>query len=336
MVTVLCLALIGTISLASCKVEEAVEEVAEASEYRMSFYIPLVHPYHEIVKTGIEAFSKDFGIDVLIKVGTDFTQEHENENVEGMIAQGYDAITMYPVDANGANGLYKELTDNGVYVLSYATSSNQPNTASFAVATDVYDAAKVACERLIQEMGEEGKIINIIESVEDPNTILRKKGVEEVVAEYPNVEILQEIVSGLGLEEATEAIGNVLSTKINDIDGMIATGYTPTLVSAALLTEVGDKRIKFVGIDDDPVVLDAIRDGFIDGSISQAPWGQGYISCLLMKYLLDGWTPKEYFVNSGVVVIDQDNADSYSEDVKDNVFKIMDTLEEVYLNPPAN
>ncbi|MHB1347675.1 MAG: sugar ABC transporter substrate-binding protein, partial [Candidatus Humimicrobiaceae bacterium] len=233
-------------------------------------------------------------------------------------------------------GLYKELTDNGVFVLSYATSSNLPTTASFAVATDVYEAAKVAAERLIQEMGEKGNIINIIESVEDPNTIKRKQGVEEVVAKYPDVKIIQEITSGLGVEEATEAIGNVLSTKQNEIDGMIATGYTPTLVSATLLTEIGDKRIKFVGIDDDPVVLEAIKNEFINGSISQAPWGQGYITCVLMKYLLDGWTPKEYFVNSGVVVIDKNNADSYQEDVKQNVLKIIETLESNYLNPPES
>jgi ribose transport system substrate-binding protein len=303
-------------------------------KYRMAFYIPLVHPYHEIVKSGTQAFAKDQGIEVYVQVGNEFTQDLENQNVEGIIAQGYKAITMYPVDANGANGLYKELTDNGVFVLSYATSSNLPTTASFAVATDVYEAAKVAAERLIKEMGEKGNIINIIESVQDPNTIKRKKGVEEVVAKYPKVKILQEITSGLALEEATEAIGNVLSARLNEIDGMIATGYTPTVVAATLLTELGDKRIKFVGIDDDPVVLKAIKEGYINGSISQAPWGQGYISCLLMKHLLDGWTPKEYFVNSGVVIIDKGNVDSYAEDVKKNVFKIMETLETRYLNPP--
>jgi ribose transport system substrate-binding protein len=309
-------------------------ESAKQKTYKMAFYIPLVHPYHEIVKSGVEAFSKDQGIDVYVQVGNEFTQDLENQNVEGIIAQGYKAITMYPVDANGANGLYKELTDKGVFVLSYATSSNLPTTASFAVATDVYEAAKVATERLIKEMGGKGRIINIIESVQDPNTIKRKKGVEEVVAKYPDVTILQEITSGLGLEEATEAIGNVLSARLNEIDGMVATGYTPTVVAATLLTELGDKRIKFVGIDDDPVVLKAIREGYINGSISQAPWGQGYISSLLMKYLLDGWTPKEYFVNSGVVVIDQNNVDKYAEDVKQNVFKIMETLETKYLNPP--
>ncbi|MHB1347676.1 MAG: hypothetical protein ACYCXK_09320, partial [Candidatus Humimicrobiaceae bacterium] len=71
-------------------------------EYKMAFYIPLVHPYHEIVKSGVEDFAKEYGIDVLIQVGTDFTQELENQNVEGIIAKGYNAITMYPVDANGA------------------------------------------------------------------------------------------------------------------------------------------------------------------------------------------------------------------------------------------
>jgi ribose transport system substrate-binding protein len=42
-------------------------------------------------------------------------------------------------------------------------------------------------------MGGKGNIINVLEVLEDPNTVLRKQGIEEVVAGYPDITIIQEV-----------------------------------------------------------------------------------------------------------------------------------------------
>jgi ribose transport system substrate-binding protein len=90
------------------------------------------------------------------------------------------------------------------------------------------------------------------------------------------------------------------------------------------------KHIHFVGIDDDPLVLDAIRNGQIDATISQNPYGHGYITCTLLKYLLDGWKPKEdvYFVNAGIAIVTKENVDTYFDDILDVTQEILDSLEE--------
>ena len=83
------------------------------------------------------------------------------------------------------------------------------------------------------------------------------------------------------------------------------------MAAASLLSErhknAQNKRIRFVGIDTDPTVLQAIRDGYIDGTIAQNPFGHGYVSCALLKLMLDGWKPaKPYqFIEAGDVVSDR-------------------------------
>ena len=89
--------------------------------------------------------------------------------------------------------------------------------------------------------------------------------------------LLQTVADTDAQEAADQKINALLAAQKDEIDGMIATGYIPSVVASKSLRTLGDKRIKFVGIDDDPVVLDAIKDGFVSGTMAQNPYGQGYI-----------------------------------------------------------
>ena len=178
-----------------------------------------------------------------------------------------------------------------------------------------------AAEELIAAMGGKGNIINVLEVLEDPNTVLRKQGIEEVVAKYPDVTIIQE-VAGIGnLEEAVQKVGDALSANIDKVDGILATGYTPSVAIAQVLSEYkekgGERAIHAVGIDTDEVVMQAIKDGVMDGTIVQNPYGHGYLSMLLLQYLSEGYTPRAdvYFVDAGFAYASQANLETYSEDI---------------------
>lgn len=308
---------------------------------KIVWYALMVHPYVEEVQKGVIGYERDTGVEIKRQIGQNWTQDNENANVEPLAAQGYKGFSLYPADASAANGLYEELVQNGAYVVSYGAPTTRPTPASFCVATDVRQAAMEATEALIGFMGGEGRILNVLELVEDPNTILRKEGVEAAVAKYPAVQIVQEIAGMESIETSTAKIQDALSARIAEIDGVICTGYTPTVAAATILSEwnqtPGNERIHFVGIDTDAVVLDAIRQGAIDATLSQNPYGHGYISCALLRYLLDGWRadPEHYFVNSGTVLVTQANVDTFADEVRAITARIMGELETKYLRPPA-
>ena len=310
-----------------------------ASNLKMAWYAPAPHPYFDEVKKGIEKFSKDTGIDVIIQVGPDWTQASENENVEALIAQGVNALTIYPCDAAGANGLYQEIHDKmGVNVINFGTDTSHPTAASFAVATDVEQAAYDAAKGVIEMMGGKGNILNVLEVLEDPNTVLRKKGVERAVAEYPDVKIIQEIAGIKTQEEAVSKIESALSANVGKIDGIVCTGLVTSVGMTQTLTDYyakqGDsKHIYAIGIDTDSGVIKGIQDGVIDATIAQNPIGHGYISCMLLKYLSEGYKVKEgeYFINSGNVLVTKDNLTTYAADLEKVTNDILDSLTTKYL-----
>jgi len=317
--------------------QPAAEEAKPAEEFSLVWYVPAPHPYFEEVRKGVEKCEADLGIKVEYQVGPDWKQSSQNENMEALAAKGNKYYEVYPADASGANALYEELTKNGAKIINFGTTTLQPTTASFAVATDVKVAAMQATEELIKAMGGKGNLINILEVLEDPNTVLRKQGIEEVVAKYPDVKIIQEVSGMNNVETAVEKINSALSANLDKVDGFIATGYTPTVAISQVLTEYktrgGERAIHAVGIDTDAVTMQAIKDGVIDGTIVQNPIGHGYLSFLLLNYLAQGYSPKEgvYFVNAGAVYANKDNMETYQEEIEKVTEQIKGELLSTYL-----
>ena len=193
-----------------------------------------------------------------------------------------------------------------------------------------------AAEIVIEEMGEKGNILNVLEVLEDPNTAIRKEGVEEVVAKYPDVQIIQEVAGMSTIEESLEKVEAALAARGDEIDGIITTGFTPSVAVATILSEMQNDRIAFCGIDDDPDLIQAIKDGYASATIAQNPYGQGYLGSLSLKLLIDGYTTKEdfAFVDSGLAVVTKDNADSFIDDLWSATDDIADNFIDRYLIAP--
>jgi ribose transport system substrate-binding protein len=296
-----------------------VPAVAAAGPAKLAWYIPAPHPYFDAVKVGVEAFEKESGVEVKKQVGPDWNMDSENTGMLALAADGYTYFSAYPADASAANGLYDEIVKRGGRVVNFGASTFEPTPASFAVMTDVKDAAMKAAEFVIGKMGKKGTLVNVLEVLEDPNTKLRKEGILEVAGKYPGVKLTE--VAGIKSEqEAVEKIEGAIAGAGGHVDGIITTGFVPTVALSKILTDYqakGGKHISAVGIDDDPIILDAISKGFLDATIAQNPYGHGYLSMLALKYMSEGYKPVAgtYKINAGIAVVTKANVGSYKADL---------------------
>jgi ribose transport system substrate-binding protein len=304
------------------------------------WYGNAVHPYLSEVRAGVEAFARDSGTPVFCTLGQEWTQDNQNVNVEALSTQGYRAFSLYPGDPAGANALFALLRSRGQQVVVFGAEPALPTPVPFTVATDVQGSARAATEELIRLMGGRGRILNLLEAVTDVNTRKRAEGVREVVGRHPGVEIIQTLSDMMQMGEATTKIQSALAARADQVDGIIATGYNPTVAAAAILTEwhrdPQHRRIRFVGIDTHPAVLQAIRDGAIDATVAQNPFGHGYLTCALLRRLNEGWTPRHdyQFIDSGLVVVSRTNVDHFRVEVRRTTDRLLAELERTYLDPP--
>jgi ribose transport system substrate-binding protein len=120
------------------------------------------------------------------------------------------------------------------------------------------------------------------------------------------------------------------------VNGIICTGYVPSVALSKILTDYemkNKKHIAGVGIDTDPVTLKAIEDGYLDGTISQNPFGHGYLSMLALKYMSEGRKPRAgvYNINAGIVMVTKANMSTYNNDLTKVTNTIKADLTKKYL-----
>ena len=228
------------------------------------------------------------------------------------------------------------IVKRGGKVVNFGASTFEPTPASFAVMTDVKDAAMKAAEFVIGKMGKKGTLVNVLEVLEDPNTKLRKEGILEVAKRYPGVKVTE--VAGIKSEqEAVEKIEGAIAGAGGYVEGIITTGFVPTVALSKILTDyqakASNKHISAVGIDDDPIVLKAISDGFLDATIAQNPYGHGYLSLLALKYMSEGYKPVAgaYKINAGIAVVTKANVGTYKGDLAKVTAGIKADLTKKYL-----
>ena len=298
------------------------------------------HPYFLPMEGGLADSVAAFGLGQSeFKSPPEWKLDAQNQLINSMVAQGFNAFGIFPGDANATNATVDELVAKGIPVIATAGCLKDPTKSTFCLATDVAQSAYLGTKALIEALGGKGKIIHGTGFLVDPNTQLRIEAVKKAVAETNGAVTLVETLADIDSQEsADQKINAFLAARGNEIDGIVTSAYVPSTVAATALRNLGDKRIKMVGIDDDPIVLDAIKDGFLVGTMAQNPYGQAYIGAQVLSYLKQGCTRKAdapTYVDSGTLLISEKNLTTYKDDVKALTKEISKDFASKYLDCPA-
>ncbi|MDC3418223.1 sugar ABC transporter substrate-binding protein [Aquibacillus salsiterrae] len=199
--------------------------------------------------------------------------------VDGIIVQGLDTDE------------FKELTKvkAAAYGIPVITVANDvPMAESLRrtyVGSNQYRSGKIIAKQLIDDMGQVGKVVLLIDNRNEYYQTQRLEGITDLLSRYPNIELI-EAVTGDRREEVIETTKNVMNQHPN-IDALITVNAKFT---GDMVEEI-ERRSKvepyyIYSFDDDPVPLSLLREGKIDGMIEQSPEMMGELSVtLVMKWL---------------------------------------------------
>ncbi len=266
----------------------------------------------------------------------------QNQMLESLVTQGYNAFLVFPGDPVGTVAIANELADTGAPVVALAGCLKDPSEAMFCMGTDTGNSAYLGTKELLKVLGSGAKIAHFTGFLVDPNTQLRIDAVEQAASEG-DAEVIQVIADIDAPEPAEEKINAYLAAHADEVDGIITTAWVPAVVASNALRKIGDKRIVMVGIDHDEVVIDAIKDGFVHGTMLQNPYGQGYIGSFVADRLRSGCTVKadapfksnaltDKFIDSGTVFAGIDDVDNYVASMQAITKVLFEQFESTYLD----
>jgi len=287
------------------------------------------HPYFQPWIEAGEQAKTDFELgDVTFNETAAWDQTKENDVVNSLVANGYNAFGIFGVSPTDINATFKRLKDNDIAVGSLGSCpAGDVNEADFCLSTDVEAAAYKAAVAAIEAMNGAGVLAHLTGNNTDSNTQRRIAGVKKAVDETNGaVTLLPDVTDiDVDLTTAQKAVADLLASKGNEIGGMVSTAYNPAVAAATAVKESG-LDIKLVAIDDDETILEAIKDGSVYATVAQNPVGQAYVGSYVLSELATGsCTMKDpgVTIDSGSFIVTTENVDSYddertaaSEDIK--------------------
>ena len=302
------------------------------------------HPYFSAWEQAGKDATRDFKLGTAdYKVPEKWELSAQNQLLESLVTQGYNAILLFPGDPVGSVSTVAELTDTGAPVIALAGCLKDPSKAAFCLGTDTGNSAYIGTQELLKALGPGKKrIAHFTGFLVDPNTQLRIDAVNRAAKEG-GAEVVQVIADIDAPEPAEEKISAYLAAHASEVDGIVTTAWVPAVVASNALRKIGDKRIKMVGIDHDQVVLQAIKDGFVTGTMLQNPYGQGYIGAFAADKLRNGCTVKadapwkknaltDHFIDSGTTFVGPDKIAGYVGAMQDITKTMFATFEKTYLD----
>lgn len=276
------------------------------------------------------------------KVPQKWELSQQNQLLESLLSQGYNGFLIFPGDPVGAVSTAEELAGYGAQIIAGAGCFKDPSPAAFCLGTDTGNSAYIGTKELIKAMGDgEKRIAHFTGFLVDPNTQLRIDAVNRA-AEEEGATVVQVIADIDAPEPAEEKINAYLAANADGVDGIVTTAWVPAVVAANTLRKMGDSGIHMVGIDHDEVVLQAIKDGVVDGTMLQNPYGQGFVGSFALDRLRSGCTVKEdapfgsnaltdKFIDSGTAYVDATNADTYLDAMRAETDRLLADFEDRYL-----
>lgn len=288
-----------------------------------------INSYSDPMQGAADVAAKELGIKATgFDAPKDWVQNDQNTILDGLIAKGIKGIYMMTSDPVAGNEQISKMTASGVPIVCVGGAPSTPSKATLTLATDVYQAAYDGTINLIKAMGEKGGLVGLCGAVTDTNTQSRMKAIKKACEEYPDVELIQ-IIGDIDESEASvTAIENILAAKGDQINGFISTCYYPSVALAKILAGDRYEDIHAIGCDTDDAVIEGIKSGALDGTMSQNPWGQAYLATVTLKMLTDGWTYKadqDFLVDSGSFYITKENADRVEQTQMESTMEMAKT-----------
>jgi ribose transport system substrate-binding protein len=243
--------------------------------------------FWQSVHAGAVKAGRETGVDVLWNgpaSEADYTVQIQI--VDAMINRHVDAIALAPTDRQALVTVVNRAADRNVPVVIFDSAIDTQRFVS-QVATDNYKAGQMAGDRMGKILNGKGKVVIVAVKPGAASTEAREKGFEDTIHQkFPGIQILDKRYGMALVAQAMTVTENML-TGHRDLDGIFASNESSTIGAAQAMRGRAGK-IKVVGFDSSPALLDDLSSGLLDSLVIQDPFKMGYQALMTAVKHLQG------------------------------------------------
>lgn len=293
---------IGALAMASA-VAIASAAMAQDSKGTVYYMVPtLLDEFQTGSVSALEMFLGQVGYD-METLNADNKADLQQTQMNDVIALDPAAIILAAVDFNALAPSVDAARAAGIPVIEFdrQISSTMSDFTSVAGTVEIGHVAAAEVERLLTERNGSvsGTVLQILGDPGDPYTLDIQKGFEEVMAAYPDVEIITHPAMMWEASNAGTIVSDTLLTN-PDIDIVFSHAAHLSVAVVAALEAAGKAPgdIYVMSSNGAPVGLDLIRQGWMQVEVEQPLYAQAAAVAMFMDKIVAGeeLVPGEYDV----------------------------------------
>lgn len=233
-------------------------------------------PFYSGLIDKAQATADELGVELDIRNG-DGELASQIAVVQQFIAEGFDMILISPSDPQGIVPVVKEANAAGIPVMAVNTMADTSTGAQVVtyVGVDDVEFGRIQGRLLVEAIGDQGTYGYVQGKLGTSAQLQRQQGLEEVLADYPNIKRVAEVSANWDNAAALAATQDMLN-RFGPGELSAIVGQGPEITTGALhAQESGRTDVKFIAGDYPADVRAAIRSGAIFGTADQMPDPQG-------------------------------------------------------------
>ena len=264
------------------------------------------NPFYIGMLKGIRARAGELGFDVAT-VSSNEDKLKQINGVQDLVAKGVKGILISPIDAVGVNAAYDAAAAAKIPIVSLARGSTSPNQ-TIHVAMDEVQVGRDIAEWTAKKLDGKGKVAMLLGPSGAPTFRNLAQGYTEVMAKYPDIQIVFKTDGPLTRERGLKNTDDALVAH-PDLKAIYAANDDLALgAMQAVLAANRNGQTIVTGMNGVPPALRAVKEGNIAMTVELNPvlWGRLGVD-VLATYLKGEKVEPRVFIKH--VVIDSSNVD---------------------------
>lgn len=245
----------------------------------------LNNPFFVTLQEGAQAKAEELGHELIV-LDSSNDAARELSNVEDALSRDVDVLLINPTDSDAVVSGVRTANAQDVPVITLDRSANGGNVVSH-IASDNVAGGELAGEFIIEQLGGEGKVVQLEGVPGASATRNRGEGFMTAIEMMDGIELVATQPANFNRSEGLNVMENLLQAH-QQIDAVFAQNDEMALGAQRALQASGLDDVVLVGFDGTDDGIQAVNDGKMSATIAQQPARIGEFGVTAADRLLKG------------------------------------------------
>src|SRR5688572_8421628 len=242
---------------------------------QLAFVTNNTSEFWKIAAAGIHKYEAEAKVQVDVKMPPNGTTEEQNQILENLASQGYDAIAVSAIAPNDQVPVLNRVVAK-LPLLTFDSDAPNSNRLLY-IGTNNYQAGKALGAEILKLLPTGGKMAVFVGSLSADNAAQRLKGIRDAIAGR-NIEIVDQREDNTDRARARANVEDIINARsdLNLVAGLWS--YNGPAIASAIEALGKKGKVLAAVFDEEEGTLTGIERGLIAVTVVQKPFEFGYLS----------------------------------------------------------